>query len=61
MTDYVDLWRCRFESRGGDGEVADVALADLLARVGSRHRWIHVEKLQEFDSKLGFARAQGED
>jgi isocitrate dehydrogenase len=61
MTDYVDLWRCRFETRNGDGEVPDTTLADLLARVGSRHRWMHVEKLQEFDGELGFTRAQGED
>jgi isocitrate dehydrogenase len=61
MTDYVDLWRCRFEARNGDGDVADAVLADLLARVGSRHRWMHVEKLQEFDGELGFTKAQGED
>jgi len=25
------------------------------------HRWMHLEKLQEFDGAAGYTRAQGED
>jgi len=33
----------------------------LLTRISSRHRWMHIEKLQEFDGELGFTRDQGEN
>lgn len=36
-------------------------LLDLVYRVGERHRWMHIEKLNEFDGELGFTRAQGEE
>jgi isocitrate dehydrogenase len=29
--------------------------------VGSRFRWMHLEKLQEFDGAAGYTKAQGED
>jgi isocitrate dehydrogenase len=29
--------------------------------VGSRFRWAHIEKLQEFDGAMGYTKAQGED
>ena len=45
----------------GDGEPTDPEILDLLARVGSTHRWAHVEKLQMFDGALGYTRAQGEE
>jgi isocitrate dehydrogenase len=34
---------------------------DLLRRVAGAHRWMHVEKLQEFDGEPAYSRAQGED
>ncbi|MBK7394759.1 MAG: NADP-dependent isocitrate dehydrogenase [Myxococcales bacterium] len=61
MTDCVDQWRCRFVLRDGDGDLDDAPLFDLLRRVAAAHRWMHVEKLQEFDGQLGYSRAQGED
>jgi isocitrate dehydrogenase len=61
MTDYVDLWRCRFVSRNGERELSDAALLELVGRIGSEHRWMHVEKLQEFDGEPAFTKAQGED
>jgi isocitrate dehydrogenase len=46
----------------GDGrEVSDALALELLRRIGQRFRWMHVEKLQEFDGAPAFARAQGED
>jgi isocitrate dehydrogenase len=59
-TDAVDHWRCRFVLRDG-GEVADADILDLLSRVGAAHRWMHLEKLQEFDGEPAYTKAQGED
>ena len=61
ITDCVDHWRCRFVLRDHDAELSDEVLLDLVHRVRSRHRWMHIEKLSEFDGALGYTRAQGED
>jgi isocitrate dehydrogenase len=61
ITDSVDHHRCRFILRNGAPEVTDAMLLDLIQRVGSQARWVHVEKLQEFDHEEAFTKAQGED
>jgi isocitrate dehydrogenase len=61
ITDCVDHWRCRFVMRDAEAELSDEVLLDLLHRVRSRHHWMHIEKLNEFDGALGYTRAQGED
>lgn len=61
LTDCVDHWRCRFIAREAGATVDDAAILDLLSRVATRHRWMHVEKLEEIDGAPGFTRAQGED
>lgn len=61
MTDCVDHWRCRFILRDPTGDLADSAMFDLLQHIAAQHRWMHVEKLQEFDGVSGFTMAQGED
>jgi len=56
----VDLFRCRFmldEPR----ETADEAIARLVAAISVRHHWMHLEKLQRFDGKDGYTKAQGEN
>lgn len=60
-TDCVDHWRCRFVARDGAADLPDAVLFDLLRRVAAKHRWMHLEKLQEFDGANGFTMAQGED
>jgi isocitrate dehydrogenase len=56
----VDHFRCRF--LGADGaEPTDAELLSLLWAIGSRHRWMHVERLQRFDGERGYTLAQGED
>lgn len=60
ITDCVDQFRCRMVLRA-DGELSDDTLFDVLKRVGASHRWAHIEKLQEFDGKPGYTKAQGED
>ncbi len=59
--DMVDHYACRFVIRDNPGDLSDDAVHDLLKRVSTRHRWMHIEKLQEFDGELGFTRAQGEN
>jgi isocitrate dehydrogenase len=59
--DMVDHYACRFVIKQDPGDLSDGAVHDLLQRVSTKHRWMHIEKLQEFDGDLGFTRAQGEN
>jgi len=61
MTDMVDHWRCRFVSRNGEDGLSDAVLLELVGRIGAEHRWMHVEKLQDFDGEPAYTKAQGED
>ncbi len=61
ITDCVDHYRCRFIARPASGEITDDHILDLTRRVGASHRWVHLEKLLEFDGKPGFTKDQGED
>ena len=57
----VDHFRCRFVLRDDAALLADGMVYDLLRRVGSRFRWMHVEKLAELDGTPAYSRAQGEN
>jgi isocitrate dehydrogenase len=62
MTDYVDHWRCRFLLTNPAADLNDGILTNLLrALENTGVRWMHVEKLQQFDGSPGFTKAQGED
>jgi isocitrate dehydrogenase len=61
ITDTLDHWRARFIIKEDPGDLPDEDVHDLLQRISSRHRWMHIEKLQEFDGELGFTRDQGEN
>lgn len=57
----VNHWRCRYMSQSGD-EISDRQILDLMFKVSdSGVKWVHLEKLQEFNGSLGFTKAQGED
>ena len=56
----VDHFRARFMVVGDVGDVGDAGVADLLQRVGRGHVWMHVEKLNRFGGRDGFAKGQGE-
>ena len=60
MTDCVDHYRCRFVLRQ-PGDVSDAMLFDVLARISAKHRWMHIEKLNQFDGATCYSKAQGED
>jgi isocitrate dehydrogenase len=54
----VDHFRCRFVPRNSGSDLADADILPLLATIGGRYRWMHIEKLQEFDGKSAFSRSQ---
>ena len=60
-TSLVDAYQCRFTVAGPvDTEVTDTQILELLQRISATYRWGHIEKLQRFDGKDGFSKAQGE-
>ncbi len=61
ITDTLDHWRARFIIRENPGDLPDEDVHQLLTRISRRHKWMHIEKLQEFDGELGFTRDQGEN
>ena len=61
LTDCVDHHRCRFKLRDLGGDLTTAQLLDLLARVGSAFRFMHVETLQNFSGVRAYTLAQGED
>ena len=60
-TNCVDHFRCRFRIVDEARWDARTSVPDLLNRIGSVYRWMHVEKLEEVDGVPGFTRAQGEN
>jgi isocitrate dehydrogenase len=54
----VDHFRCRFVSRDSTPNVGDAEILALLTSVGGKHRWMHVEKLQEFDGESAFSKSE---
>ena len=61
MTETGDHFRCRFITRENPGDLPDEDVHQLLVQISREHRWMHIEKLQEFDGELGFTRDQGEN
>jgi isocitrate dehydrogenase len=54
----VDHFRCRFVPRTSGSEPSDADILALLAAIGNQHRWMHIEKLQEFDGQSAFSKSQ---
>ena len=54
----VDHFRCRFVLRDGSGSLGDADIVSLVQIVGGQHRWMHIEKLQEFDGEPAFSKSQ---
>jgi isocitrate dehydrogenase len=59
--DLIDHYRCRFVQRNKDGDLSDQHISELVTKIGAKHRWMHIEKLQEFDGVAAYSKAQGED
>jgi isocitrate dehydrogenase len=54
----VDHFRCRFVPRDADADLGDAVILALLQTFAGEHRWMHVEKLQEFDGEPAFSKSQ---
>ena len=61
ITDCNDQYRCRLMAKNPAADLSDKDIIDVLQRLGSTVRWMHLEKLQEIDGEAGFTKAQGED
>jgi isocitrate dehydrogenase len=44
--------------RDAETILGDVEILALLGTIGARHRWMHVEKLQEFNGEPAFSKSQ---
>ena len=61
-TDIVDHHRCRFLVQSPALDLGTVGIGSLLVGIERQGlRWMHVEKLQAFEDRPGFTKAQGED
>ncbi|HUX79013.1 MAG TPA: NADP-dependent isocitrate dehydrogenase [Alphaproteobacteria bacterium] len=58
--DTVDHWRARFFLKNNELGMDDKDILKLIEKIGLTHRWMHIEKLNEFNHALGFTKAQGE-
>ena len=54
----VDHYRCRFVRRDVATKLGDTEILSLLGTIGSKHRWMHIEKLQEIDGEPAFSKSQ---
>lgn len=59
--DGVDHHRCRFVMRDKSKAMTEADLIDMLQRIGQSWRWIHVERLPEYNGEPAYTKAQGED
>ncbi|MBY0501301.1 MAG: NADP-dependent isocitrate dehydrogenase [Alphaproteobacteria bacterium] len=58
--DMTDQWRARFFLKNENESISDIELLNFIERVGHKHLWMHIEKLQEFNDAPAFTKAQGE-
>ncbi|MBK7093034.1 MAG: NADP-dependent isocitrate dehydrogenase [bacterium] len=61
ITDTVDAFTCRILMRDAGKDMTDEVLAAIMQKMSGKFTWGHIEKLQIFDDKDGFTKAQGED
>ena len=54
----VDHYRCRFVQREAGTKLGDQEILSLIAAVGTRYQWMHIEKLQEFDGEQAYSKSQ---
>jgi isocitrate dehydrogenase len=54
----VDHYRCRFVLRDASSKLGETDILSLLGSIAVGHRWMHVEKLQEFDGEKAYSKSQ---
>lgn len=55
FSDCVDHWRCRFIAKDGDTNLSDSDFVPLIQKIGKEYKWMHIEKLAEYDGKAAFS------
>jgi isocitrate dehydrogenase len=58
LVSLVDHFRCRFVLANGAASLGDAEILSLLQGISTQHKWMHVEKLQEFDGEPAFSKSQ---
>ena len=61
ITDCTDQYRARLFLRDDAANLDDATLFSVVQKLAEKHKWAHIEKLQEFEGKPAFTKAQGED
>lgn len=61
VIDVNDQYRCRMVLRDDKASATDEQIIAMLQKIGTQHKWSHLEKLHEFDGQPGYTKAQGED
>ena len=61
ITDCVDHYVCRFMGTSAEAPVTDQQVLGLVQKIGAQYRWMHLEKLSDFDGSPGYTKSQGED
>ncbi|MBL0942164.1 MAG: NADP-dependent isocitrate dehydrogenase [Alphaproteobacteria bacterium] len=61
LPDVGDLYRCRFILKDEESNLKDNQLIAFLGLLQPDFQWMHLEKLNVFEEKLAYTRAQGED
>jgi isocitrate dehydrogenase len=57
----VDHWRARFFLKDENTLMTDKDVLDLTAHISHHHRWMHLEKLNDFNHAPAFTKTQGEE
>jgi len=58
--DLADHWRARFFLQEECAPLNDFQVLQLVRVIGEHYRWMHIEKLAEFDHTPAYTKAQGE-
>jgi isocitrate dehydrogenase len=61
ITSCTDQYCARLIQRDEAGSLQDDVIFSVMQKLAGKHAWSHIEKLQEFDGKLAYTKAQGED
>ncbi len=61
LEDGTDMLTVRIMSKDQSVDVVDCDITDILLQLGSKIRWMHVEKLNVFDGVLGYTKVHGEN
>jgi isocitrate dehydrogenase len=59
--DLIDICRCRFVVKTEGANASDQEISVLINQISEAFNWVHIEKLHDFDGKMAYSKAHGED